>query len=322
MPNDRPHLPLARYELTYRATENLSLPTYPRGLWHGAFGANLKTLSCVVPDTECRNCLLLHHCHYSYLFSGPRPPDTELMRRYDTIPVPHIFHVDAALPPIIHPGQAFAVSLVLLAKANERLPLVIQAMAAIGETGLGAKRGRSMLEDVVQHLPSHGTPRLIAAEGRILPADAPEHPQTPPMPARIRIRFLSPYKSSGDAAGPGRFDPGRFLMAVVRRTSLLQYFYTGNKLEADFLALKAASQQARITDQNLHRQTGHRSSANHGGRVDTSGLLGHIDLAMDGLEPLWPYLHLGQWLGVGKNASMGYGRFDVLALAEVGAYRT
>jgi hypothetical protein len=42
----------------------------------------------VVPDIECRRCPLLHQCDYSYLFSGPRPPDAELMCKYGTIPVP------------------------------------------------------------------------------------------------------------------------------------------------------------------------------------------------------------------------------------------
>ena len=54
--------------------------------------------------------------------------------------------------------------------------------------------------------------------------------------------------------------------------------------------------------------------ARHGQRVDTGGLIGHLDLALDGIAGLWPYLHLGQWLGVGKNASMGFGCYELLSL--------
>ena len=98
-------------------------------------------------------------------------------------------------------------------------------------------------------------------------------------------------------------------MAVVRRASLLQYFYTGRKLEADFPGLKAAAEGARFLIQNLGHQDASRFAVRHGKRLDTGGLVGHLDLDMAGLDTLWPYLHLGQWFNVGKNASMGYGHY-------------
>ena len=45
MSNNLPHLPLGHYELTFRAGADLSLPAYPRGLWHGVFGLNLKRIA-------------------------------------------------------------------------------------------------------------------------------------------------------------------------------------------------------------------------------------------------------------------------------------
>jgi hypothetical protein len=270
----------------------------------------------VVPDIECRRCPLLHQCDYSYLFSGPRPADAELMRKYDTIPVPHIFRVDTALPPVIPAGDAFSVSIVLVARANERLPLLIGAMAVAGAAGLGGKRAQAFLAEVTQRLPTGAAPRTIATEGRLLPAAPPEHPLVPPMPRRVRLRFRAPYKPSGDAASAAGLDLGRLLMAIVRRISLLQYFCTGSKLQAYFPALKAVSEEARVIDHTLRHQPGRRTSATYGTKVDTSGLLGHIDLALDGFAPLWPYLHLGQWLGVGKNASMGFGQYDLLPLPQ------
>jgi hypothetical protein len=320
MPTDLPYLPLALYELTYRARDHLALPAYPRSLWHGVFGLNLKRLACIVPDIECRHCLLLHQCDYSYLFSGPRPPHAELMRKYDTIPVPHVFRVDTALPPTIGAGRTFSVAMVLVAEANARLPLVIRTMAAAGEAGLGADRGRALLTEVVQRFPTRTAPHRVATAGRLLPPDPPEHPAEPPLPQQVRVHFRSPYKPSGDAAGPDGLDLGRLLMAIVRRISLLQYFYTGKKLEADFPALKDAAQSVRVIAHDLRLQSGRRASASHGTRIDTSGLLGHIDISMEGLAPLWPYMYLGQWLGVGKNASMGFGQYELKTLTSSGTF--
>jgi hypothetical protein len=105
------------------------------------------------------------------------------MRKYDTIPGPHIFHVDTALPPVIPAGDAFSVSIVLVARANERFSLVISAMATVGATGLGGKRAQAFLAEVSQQLLTGAVPRTIAAEGRLLPARPPEHP-----PGLMKIR--------------------------------------------------------------------------------------------------------------------------------------
>ena len=105
-------------------------------------------------------------------------------------------------------------------------------------------------------------------------------------------------------------------MAIVRRISLLQYFYTGRKLEAPFPDLKAASERVRTIAQDLRHQPASRYGARHGGRVDTGGLRGHIDLDLADAEALWPYLHLGQWLKVEKKASMGYGHHAVAPLRQ------
>ena len=313
MDSEQPQLPIALYVFRYIADADFRLGVDPRGLWHGVFGRHLREHCCVVGAATCQGCLLLHQCQYSYLFSGPRPPESELMRRYDRIPVPHVFRVEQEYPEPIPAGAAITVSLVLVGAANDRLPLVIQAMAAAGQGGLGPHRGQLWLHDVTQHLPGGHPPQRVADKGRMLDSRPRQPPDAPPVPAAVRIRFLSPYKASGQANRSGGLEIGPFLMALVRRASLLQYFYTGRQLEAPFSALKAASEQAQVLGRALHRQDASRYAARHGQRVDTGGLMGHLDLALDGIAGLWPYLYLGQWLGVGKNASMGFGCYELLA---------
>ncbi|MFZ1575152.1 MAG: CRISPR system precrRNA processing endoribonuclease RAMP protein Cas6 [Chromatiaceae bacterium] len=309
MSRNLPFLPISLYRFSYLAGEDLHLPVGPRELWHGVFGLRLRELACVVPGIECRACLLLHQCAYSRLFSGPRPPDAELMRRYDTIPVPHAFQIDGAYPETLRAGATLAVSMALVGDANDQIPLVIQAMAAAGQGGLGKERGRAWLQDVTQTLPDGTSPQPIATKGRLLTSLPPQAPSTPPPPVAIRLVFLSPYQPSGQPAGGDGL--GHLLMAIVRRVSLLQYFYTGVRLEAPFPELKAASEGAWVLGQTLRHQDSSRYAARHGKRLDTGGLVGHIDLDLTGIELLWPYLYLGQWLNVGKKASMGYGRYGL-----------
>jgi hypothetical protein len=306
---DRPHLPLACYELHFRALDAFPLQEDPRGLWHGVFGQALRAACCVTGLPECPGCPLLHQCQYSYLFTAPRPPDAEMMRRYHHVPVPHVFQLDAGHPRVVTAGDELSIALVLIGEANTRLPLVVEALAAAGMAGLGARRGRVLLEQVIQYLPTRAVARPIGDQGRLLQAAPPEPPPTPAIPPHVRVDLVSPYKASGAGAQPYGMDLGRFLMAVVRRISLLQYFYTGRKLEAPFPELKAASQRVRVVGHDLRRAPASRWAAGHGRRLDTSGLMGHIELTPQDLDPLWPYLHLGQWLNVGKNASMGFGQY-------------
>jgi hypothetical protein len=315
VPNPLPQLPLATYRFHYTVLDDLVLTEDPRGLWHGVFGRSLRETACVVPGTDCGACLLLHQCGYSHLYSGPRPPDAELMRRYDNIPVPHVFRIGLDHPDRLPPGQALVLEMLLVGNANDRLALVVHAMAAAGRHGLGARRSRLQLQQVEQQLPDVPVPRALLEDGRLPALPAPAAPLLPPAPAGpVTLCFHSPYKPSGKAAHPAGLDIGPFIMAVVRRISLLQYFYTGRRLDADFKALKAASTEVRVLDHALRRHRSGRWAARRGTRVDTSGLVGSLTLAPAGLEPLWPYLHLGQWLNVGKNASMGFGQYRLDAL--------
>jgi hypothetical protein len=229
-----------------------------------------------------------------------------------------VLHIPVDAPVQVTAAAELSVGMVLVGRANERLPLVVAAMAAAGDTGLGASRGRLALAGVEQQpggasgpAAEQGIWKPLLVDGRLAPAALPAMPAAPAPPTTVRLRFTSPYKPSGKAAGgaAGGIGIGPLLMAIVRRVSMLQYFYTGRRLDAPFADLKAAAETVGVLDYQLYPRRSSRWAARRGTRVDTSGLVGHLDLALDGIDPLWPYLHLGQWLNVGKNASMGFGSY-------------
>ncbi len=312
---DQPQLSLAHYRLRFRADDDLHLPAYPRSLWHGVFGNALRDLVCIAPGSDCASCLALHHCDYSLLFSGPRPPGSDRMRKYDRIPVPHVLHVPETGSR--RRGQSVELGLTLIGRANDRLGLVIHALSRAAANGLGQRRGRATLVEAVQ-LPHNGRmPLLVAKTSQLLPSIPPDAPQPPPTPPMLRLHFVSPYRVSNDANDAGNFNVGRFLMTLVRRISLLQYFYGAKALDADFQALKAISVTTEIHDSTLHFQRGQRTAAAHPNPKDTGGLSGSFELPLAGIEPFWPYLFIGQWLSLGKNASMGFGQYELAAVHVV-----
>jgi CRISPR/Cas system endoribonuclease Cas6 (RAMP superfamily) len=42
--------------------------------------------------------------------------------------------------------------------------------------------------------------------------------------------------------------------------------------------------------------------------------MGNVDIDLSQHQELWAYLYLGQWLGVGKNASMGFGQYRLVTI--------
>jgi hypothetical protein len=158
-------------------------------------------------------------------------------------------------------------------------------------------------------------PHLIYQPPEIKAFLPPELLPVMAMPQRVILRFITPYKQSGKTSNEGLAIPA-FLMAIVRRVSLLQYFYTDKQLDADFKHLKTLAHGLKVANNQLIGQPQSRYSAKHRTMLDASGVLGSLELDLQGMEALWPYLYLGQWLNVGKNASMGFGRY---ALLSVGA---
>ena len=62
---------------------------------------------------------------------------------------------------------------------------------------------------------------------------------------------------------------------------------------------------------NLDFCRSERYSSVKGKVKDTSGFIGTVVFNLKGHEALWPYIVIGEWVNVGKNASMGFGRYAV-----------
>ena len=301
-------LPLSRYRFTFRVTAPLEMPSQPGVLWHSVFGKSLKQRACVSPDTECGQCFYLHNCDYPQLFRGVRPPDSEIMRKYSTIPPPHVFISDADHRSHYDTDDLLSVSLVLCGSSNEKFASVATALILAANMGLGKKRVRLKLEGIQQGLPNGKQQELLRDNvfQAIFPAEMIE-PSIPP--EMVNLQFLTPYRPSGNAGKTHNLEVNRLLMAIIRKVDLIQYFSTGVKLQDDFRFLKALAEALPVLSKNVTYQADERYSAKVGGTKQSGGFIGDISLDLRGSEALWPFLEAGQWLNVGKNASMGYGNY-------------
>jgi len=101
----------------------------------------------------------------------------------------------------------------------------------------------------------------------------------------------------------------KLLTTLIKRTALICEFHLGHKLDLDFHALAEAA--ARIEgEKRLHWRDWTRYSNRQKQEMSLGGVVG--DWALRGnLTPFLPFLHLGQWLHVGKNATFGLGGYTL-----------
>ena len=306
--------PLARYRLEWQASTALRLPDYAGSMLRGAFGHALRQLACMTRQKDCAGCPLLSSCPYPAIFA-PQPPAEHTLQKFTQIPVPYVIEPPDWGARQIAQGEAFSFQLVLIGRALRELPLIILAWRRAFARGVGSGDGTAELLRVVQcgeaqeteiHRPDIGTiaPHVQEIAFNTASSDGPERTE-------LTLHFSTPLRlqKNGHALSPEKLDARTLLMALVRRASLLAEFHANGPLTTDFASLLAAS--AMIEDRKqLVWQDWTRFSSRQQQKMALGGVVG--DWTLRGpLTPFIPFLHLGEWLHVGKEAAFGLGRYTL-----------
>lgn len=340
----QPALPLARYRVRFReqAPEGAWPLASPRAgylgsAWRGAFGHALRKTVCVTRLPACDPCLLLRSCPYPFLFESRTPPGAAKLTRYPRTPGP--FVLDPADPRFDSEAENGALNLgvTLFGSANDHLPYVVHALDSAGRHGLTARRVTLELRDV--QVESRGGEAGFGAGGggadadrrgwttifepggplSPVPARSPPPPPAAPPPV-VRVRLLSPLriKRRERFVGAADFDFRAFMSALLRRVSMLTYFFSDTPLETDFAGLLRAAESVPVARPELRWREWTRHSSRQNANLQMGGLVGRFELAAPRIEPFWPLLWLGQWTHAGKGGSMGLGRY-VLEQVDAGS---
>ena len=285
--------------------------------------------------------MLLRSCPYPFLFESRTPPGAAKLTRYPRTPGP--FVLDPADPHYDSGAENGALNLgvTLFGSANDHLPYVVHALDSAGRHGLTARRVTLELRDVqVESRESgsggggadadagvggdagagtgaeastdrRGWTTIFEPGGPLspVPAEPPAPPAAPP-PA-VRVRLLSPLriKRRERFVGAADFDFRAFMSALLRRVSMLTYFFSDTPLETDFAGLLRAAESVPVARPELRWREWTRHSSRQNAQLQMGGLVGRFELAAPRIEPFWPLLWLGQWTHAGKGGSMGLGRY-------------
>ncbi len=308
--------PLARYRFEWRATSPLSMPDYAGSMLRGAFGHALRQLACMTKQKECDGCPLTASCPYPAIFA-PVPPAAHALQKFSQIPVPYIIEPPEWGASQLAEGELFSFHMVLIGRTMKELPLIVLAWRRALARGVGPGDGTAELLRVLHcghareteiHNPESGTINPHPQEITFNPAGA--------TPERVSLEFSTPLRlqRNGSALAPHKLDARTLLMALVRRTNLLSEFHAAGPLVEDFPPLLQAC-SAVEDEKYLVWRDWTRFSSRQQQKMALGGVVGHWRLSGD-LAPFMPFLHLGQWLHVGKEAAFGLGKYQLSSQAS------
>jgi hypothetical protein len=306
-------IPLARYRLDFIVETPLFLPDYAGSTLRGAFGGALRRFSCMTRQKNCEACPLLHTCPYALVFET-RPPETgHALQKFSHVPHPYIIEPPQWGARAYAPGERLSFHLVLTGRALEHLALILFAFNKAFGHGVGKGDGTARLEKVmyigiVENTPVE-IPVLPAMDAEIIPHDTALPPPPTLSVETLTLRFVSPLRlqKNGHPIDGRDLSARDLLMALVRRIALIHEFHGNGPLALDFAQLSRLAESVE-SQKNLRWQDWSRYSSRQQQKMALGGVIGTWILNGE-LTPFYPFLYLGQWLHVGKEATFGMGGY-------------
>jgi len=304
-------LPLARYRLEFEVETPLHLPAYAGSTLRGAFGGALRATACMTRQKTCEACPLLATCPYAVVFETQPPAAGHALQKFSQVPHPYVIEPPQWGERNYAPGEALAFHLVLAGRALDQLPLVVWAFVKAFARGVGRGDGTARLARVV-HVGATETVVLDGPEKAITDHAAGISPWPTLDGDSVTLHFDTPLRlqTEGRRATADEYTPRRLLMALVRRVALIHEFHGPGPLALEFGELTRRA-EAIVGEKDLRWRDWTRYSSRQQQKMALGGVVGTWTLTGD-LGPFLPFLHLGQWLHVGKEATFGLGAYRTI----------
>lgn len=299
--------PIARYHFVFEVTQAIRLPEYAGSMLRGAFGQALRRTACMVREKNCKDCPLFTTCPYTSIFEAPAPK-THSLQAFSQIPAPYIIEPPEWGMRVYQPGETLEFSMVLVGKALEQLALVTYAWQRAFAREVG--NGKARLVGLYVETPN-GRQKIYDETAQVII----DHENTIQIDIKsatsVRLSFKTPLRlqDNGHALPASKLTVRRLMMALIRRIALLSEFHMEMPIKTDFHVLSLQAEQIQDA-RELRWRDWTRYSSRQKQTMQLGGVVGTWTLK-DIPETYLPYLHLGQWLHVGKNATFGLGQYEM-----------
>ena len=303
---------LARYQMILTALAPISMPPYAGSTYRGGFGHAFRKLVCTQGPIDCRDCTLKAVCPYPYIFETAPFEGAQQLRTYGDVPRPFV------IDPLetrgeYRRGESLAFQLTLIGRAIDYLPYFILSFRDLGEIGIGKGRGRFQLSQVLtdsgESLYDSNT-QMVNNLNNTFSFDEVRR-ETDALPTdQLTVRLLTPTRIMHEGRLTDELPFHIFWRRMIGRISALAYFHCGESLELDFKGLIEKAMTVETTKTTLRWHDWTRYSTRQNRKMQLGGLVGSVTYTGD-LEAFTPFLALGAFLHVGKNATFGLGKYRI-----------
>ena len=311
-PFDGP-LPIARYRFAARVSGHLGLPDYAGSLLRGAFGAALRRSTCMTGLPRCPPCPLYRTCPYPALFETP-PRETPLRQQFSQVPNPYVIEPPPLGRRAIREGELLEFNMVLIGHdALKQLPLVVHAWQRALRHGLGHDRVPAELERVSWVSETGALEGVFdAIAGCVDPHEAALSVPPPPVANALRLNIGTPMRlqHQGRPLTPRDLTMRALVTTAARRVSLALHLHCGHATLPDINPLLESLAGLSDDRTDLQWRDWTRYSSRQQQEMTLGGVIGQWNVHGEAAQ-LWPWLWVGQWLHIGKNATMGMGAYEL-----------
>ena len=273
----------------------------------------MKKLSCVVKHQNCQKCYLVHSCPYGVVFESPIPPDSKRMRLYPQSPHPIRITVFPWNRQVSLSGDELEIDCHLFGKATTSYMLILMALEESLKEGIGrmksGERGAAAIVNVRDI--------LNGDEGQwddlkknftgFIDAVPMDDLITTHGDSNVRLEIRTPLKLITNGRVNNNPVIRDILSNLMRRLSNMAYFFTGDELDIDYEKLLETASLLE-SDNEWKKIRAMRYSSRQEKAIDISGIIGNMRIP-DCPQEILSLLRIGQYLGIGKNTSMGLGDY-------------
>ena len=303
---------LARYRVILTARSTVIMPPYAGSTLRGGFGHAFRKMVCTQGPIDCRDCVLKAACPYPYIFETAPFEGAQQLRTYGDVPRPFV------IDPLdtrgeYRVGESFSFQLTLIGRAIDYLPYFLASFRELGEIGIGKGRGRFLLARVL----TEGGESVYDGETQMVHnrnntvSFGEIRDNTASLPNdRLTLDLLNPTRITHGGQLTGKLPFHLFWRRLIGRISALSYFHGGESLELDFKGLIAEAETVNTVQSSLRWKGWTRYSSRQNQKMQLGGLIGSVSYTGD-LAAFLPFVVLGTFLHVGKNATFGLGKYRV-----------
>ena len=303
---------LARYRVILTALSTIVMPPYAGSTLRGGFGHAFRKMVCTQGPINCRDCTLKAVCPYPYIFETAPFEGATQLRTYGDVPRPFV------IDPLdtrgeYRQGESFVFRLTLIGRAIDYLPYFLVSFRELGEIGIGKGRGRFQLTQVLtdgEESIYDGDTQMVHNRNNALSFDDIQQ-ETASLPTdTLTVHLLTPTRITHEGQITDKLPFHLFWRRLIGRISALGYFHCGESLALDFKELIAQAETVQTVQSGLRWHDWTRYSSRQNQKMQLGGLMGSATYAGD-LGVFLPFVALGAFLHVGKNATFGLGKYQV-----------